>query len=161
LAEIRIVSFTFAPKGWALCNGQVLPINQNQALFSLLGTQYGGNGTTNFALPNLEARVPMHIGSGFTQGQSGGEAAHALTTAEMPGHTHRVNIAAGLGTAVNPSGEYWAGIKNVNPFSTSSPSSTMGPTIGLTGQGETHENQPPALVLNYIIALVGIFPSRN
>jgi microcystin-dependent protein len=161
LAEVRIVSFNFAPRGWALCNGQVLSINQNQALFSLLGTQYGGNGTTSFALPNLQARVPIHVGSDFTLGQSGGEAAHALTTVEMPGHTHGVHVAAGVGTAVNPSGEYWAGIKNVNPYSTGSPSTTMGPTIGLSGQGQPHENTPPVLVLNYIIALVGIFPPRN
>jgi microcystin-dependent protein len=161
LAEIRIVSFTFAPQGWALCNGQVLSINQNQALFSLLGTQYGGDGRTTFALPNLQTRVPIHVGSDFTLGQSGGESAHALTTVEMPGHTHGVKVAAGVGTVINPSDEYWAGIKNANLYSTGSPSTTMGPTIGLSGQGQPHENTPPVLVLNYIIALVGIFPPRN
>jgi microcystin-dependent protein len=162
LAEIRIVSFSFAPHGWALCDGQVLAINQNQALFSLLGTQYGGDGRTTFALPNLQARVPVHAGSNFPQGQSGGEATHAVTTAEIPGHTHAVAVAAGTGTLVNPTGSYWAGIKNVNPYSTASPSTTLGPTaIGNSGQGQPHENMPPALVLNYIIALVGIFPSRN
>jgi microcystin-dependent protein len=162
LAEIRVISFNFAPKGWALCNGQILPINQNQALFSLLGTTYGGNGIQTFALPNLQARVPVHVGSNFNQGQSGGEAAHALTTAEMPGHTHGVAVATGTGTSVNPTGAYWAGIKNVNPYSTGSPTTTLGPTaIGNSGQGQSHDNMPPVLVLNYIIALQGIFPSRN
>jgi microcystin-dependent protein len=161
LGEIRIVSFTFAPTGWALCNGQLIPITQNTALFSLLGTQYGGNGTTNFALPNLQDRVPVHVGT-LPQGQSGGEASHALTTAEMPGHTHGVAVASGTGTDVSPIGSYWAGIKNVNPYSTAAPSTTLGPTaIGSSGQGQPHDNMPPALVLNYIMAMAGIFPSRN
>ncbi|HEX4245430.1 MAG TPA: tail fiber protein [Acidimicrobiales bacterium] len=162
LAEIRIVSFNFPPKGWALCNGQLLPINQNQALFSLLGTQYGGNGTTTFALPNLQGAVPVHAGSSFPQGQAGGEAAHVLTTTELPGHTHAVAVAAGTGTAVSPGGNYWAGVKNANPYSTASPTTTLGPTaIGAQGGGQGHDNMPPVLVLNYVIALQGIFPSRN
>ncbi|HXA30820.1 MAG TPA: tail fiber protein [Acidimicrobiales bacterium] len=162
LGEIRVVSFTFAPHGWAMCNGQLLPINQNQALFSLLGTTYGGDGISSFALPNLEGRVPVHIGSNFTQGQAGGEATHVLTTAEIPGHTHGVAVAAGTGTAVSPAGNYWAGIKNANPFSTASPSTTLAPTaIGNSGLGQGHDNMPPGLVLNYIMAMAGIFPSRN
>jgi microcystin-dependent protein len=162
VGEIRIVSFNFAPRGWALCNGQVLPINQNTALFSLLGTQYGGNGTTNFSLPDLQARVPVHVGSNSVQGQSGGEAAHALTGVEIPGHTHGVAVATGTGTSINPNGAHWAGIKNVNPYSTASPSTTLGPSaIGNSGQGQPHDNMPPVLVVNYIIALVGIFPPRS
>src|SRR5580704_5355515 len=102
LGEIRIMSFSFAPKGWALCNGQTLSINQNQALFALLGTTYGGNGTTTFQLPNLQGCVPMHVGNGFVQGQAGGEAAHTLNTSEMPAHTHQAHAYSGGASTQNP-----------------------------------------------------------
>jgi microcystin-dependent protein len=162
LAEIRVVSFNFAPKGWALCNGQILPITQNQALFALLGTTYGGDGMTTFALPNLEGSVPVHTGTAFPQGQSGGEATHLLTTAELPSHSHGVSVASGTGTAVSPANNYWAGVKNANPYSTAAPTTTLNPaTVGASGLGQAHDNMPPGLVLNYIIALQGIFPSRN
>src|SRR5918996_6567927 len=108
LSEIRIFSFNFAPKGWALCNGQLLPINQNQALFSLLGTTYGGDGRVNFALPDLRARVPMHEGSGHTLGERGGEQAHTLTVTELPAHTHAANAAANAGDTPIPTGNYLA-----------------------------------------------------
>ncbi|MBN9618923.1 MAG: tail fiber protein, partial [Actinobacteria bacterium] len=104
LGEIRVVSFNFAPKGWALCNGQLLPINQNQAIFSLLGTTYGGNGQTNFALPNLQARIPLHNGNGFTQGQVGGEAAHTLTISELPTHTHSATATSSTANQRSPNG---------------------------------------------------------
>jgi len=162
IAEIRVVSFNFAPRGWALCNGQILQINQNQALFALLGTTYGGNGTVNFALPNLQGSVPVHMGTGFTQGQSGGEATHLLTTPEFPSHSHGVSVASGTGTALSPANNYWAGVKNANPYSTATPTTTLNPTtVGAGGLGQAHDNLSPGLVLNYIIALVGIFPSRN
>src|SRR5205085_513660 len=100
MSEVKIVSFNFAPKGWAMCNGQFLPINQNQALFSLLGTMYGGNGQTTFALPDLRGKAPIHLGSGFTQGQAGGESSHTLTQPEMTQHIHQVNASSNDGTVV-------------------------------------------------------------
>src|SRR4051794_3437763 len=108
LAELRIVSFNFAPKGWAFCNGQLLPINQNQALFSLLGTTFGGNGQTTFALPNLQGRVPVQPGGGITLGQAGGEAAHTLPVAELPQHTHTVVASSSPPTVTGPAGAWWA-----------------------------------------------------
>src|ERR1700722_3805464 len=108
LGEIKIFSFSFPPKGWSLCNGQLLPINQNQALFSLLGTTYGGDGRTTFALPNLQGRVPLHFGAGFTQGQSAGETAHTLITSELPAHTHTVVASSNVADQGSPQNNYWA-----------------------------------------------------
>src|SRR5688500_1586896 len=161
LSEIRIMSFVFAPKGWALCNGQLLPINQNQALFSLLGTTYGGDGRVNFALPDLRARVPMHSGAGHILGERGGEQAHTVTTSEMAEHFHVVNasnnaqggtpVATGnfLGSAANmyqPAGNLVA----MNPADVTN-----------TGGSQAHLNQQPFLTLSFCIALQGIFPSPN
>src|SRR4051794_11044447 len=112
LSEIRIMSFVYAPKGWALCNGQFLPINQNQALFSLLGTTFGGNGQTTFALPDLRGKVPIHVGSGHTLGEKGGEQAHTLSLSEMPTHTHVLSGTSNAGTALVPGGNLLA--KNAN-----------------------------------------------
>src|SRR5437667_3206877 len=116
LSEIRIFSFNFAPKGWALCNGQLLPINQNQALFSLLGTTYGGDGQVNFALPDLRARVPIHMGSGHTLGERGGEPAHTLSIAETPTHTHIPNASTSAGAAPIPVGNFLARAAPANPY---------------------------------------------
>lgn len=113
LAEIRLMSFNFAPKGWALCNGQLLPINQNQALFALLGTTYGGNGQTNFALPNLQGCVPVHRGNGHTLGERAGESAHTVTLAELPAHSHPVRASSAAGNAVNPTSAVLAVASNV------------------------------------------------
>jgi microcystin-dependent protein len=161
LGEIRIFSMGFTPRGWALCNGQLLPINQNQALFSILGTTYGGDGRTTFALPNLMGRVPLHTGSGLTLGELAGEEAHTLTIAEMPSHMHTAvggNVAADQS---NPTGSVWANAPQ-NSYSTSPDGSVMNPgAIGLTGASQPHENMSPFLVLNFCIALNGIFPSRN
>jgi microcystin-dependent protein len=159
LAEIRIFSFAFAPKGWALCNGQLLPINQNQALFSLLGTTYGGDGRVNFALPNLQGRSPVHVGSGIVLGQRAGEQAHTLTLSELPAHTH---AAAGSSTAANlgdPTGNVWAaGNGAYHP----TPNTTMNPaSLAPVGGSQAHENMTPYLTLNFCIALQGIFPSQN
>jgi len=161
LAEVKIVSFNFAPKGWALCNGQTLPINQNQALFSILGTTYGGNGQTTFALPNLQGRAPVHVGSGIILGESGGESAHTLTLAEMAGHTHQVHANSGTANAGAAAGNLWAQQASGNNYDPT-PNAPMNPTTTTSaGGGQAHENTQPYLVLNFIIALQGIFPSRN
>lgn len=160
LGEIKMVAFNFAPKGWALCNGQLLPINQNQALFSILGTTYGGNGQTTFALPDLRGRSPVHPGSQVILGQVGGEENHTLTIAEMPAHTHQAAGDANSATVASPTGNVWAASDN-NPFS-SAPDTTMNPaSVGTAGGSQPHPNQQPYLVVNFVIALQGIFPSRN
>ncbi|UXI69275.1 phage tail protein [Tahibacter amnicola] len=165
LSEIRIMSFNFPPKGWAFCNGQFLPINQNQALFSLLGTTYGGNGQTTFALPDLRGRVPVHVGSGLTLGQAGGQEAHTITQSEMPQHIHFANCATDAADAAVP-GANLLGSVDVTTFGNAynGPSSlvAMGPeSVAPVGGSQPHENRQPFLVLNYCIALQGIFPSQN
>ena len=159
LGEIRIISWNFPPKGWAFCNGQLLPINQNQALFSILGTTYGGDGRVNFGLPNLQGRTPFHVGNGIVLGELGGETAHTLNISELPAHTH---VPVGSSNAVSqpgPGGNLWA--TKANDFAPS-PDSAMNPAcITPTGGNQPHENMSPYLVLNFIIALQGIFPSQN
>jgi microcystin-dependent protein len=161
LSEIRIMSFVFAPKGWALCNGQLLPINQNQALFSLLGTTFGGDGRVNFALPDLRGRVPIHVGgSGWhTLGERGGEQAHTLSIAEIPTHTHVVRAAsATTGGVTNPNGNYLSGANNA--YAESGPLVAMRPdTVTNVGGSQAHLNMQPFLTLSFCIALQGIFPS--
>lgn len=160
LSEIKIVSFGFAPKGWALCNGQLLPINQNQALFSLLGTTYGGDGRVNFGLPDLQARVPFHMGNGHTLGERGGEQAHTLSISELPMHTHQSGASSAAASVSNPVGNFWAdGGKSIY---NASPNTSMAPqAISNTGGSQAHNNMSPFLVLNFCIALQGIFPSQN
>ncbi|HEV7678736.1 MAG TPA: tail fiber protein [Candidatus Dormibacteraeota bacterium] len=160
LGEIRIMSFNYPPKGWATCDGQVLPINQNQALFSLLGTVYGGNGQTTFALPDLRGRMPLHTGPGFNPGAAGGEEAHTLVQAEMPKHTHPVQALTDAADQGNPAGMFWAnaGQNNFNPAGNTTMSTAA---IGASGGGTAHDNMSPFLVVNFSIALTGIFPSRN
>ena len=160
LSEIKIVSFNFPPKGWAFCNGQLLPINQNQALFSLLGTTYGGDGRVNFALPNLQGRVPIHMGNGFNLGDRAGEAAHTLNTQEMPSHPHMTKASPNAPSAPSPAGNLWAR-QNSNGYSPN-PDTVMNSAQVLTvGAGQAHQNMSPFLVLSFIIALQGIFPSQN
>lgn len=167
MAELRLFSFAFAPKGWALCNGQLLPIAQNQALFSLLGTTYGGDGRVNFGLPNLQGRVPAHIGGqgGYTQGQSFGENAHTLTISELPAHTHLVGVSSQPGGSASPSGDVYADVATVsgfNAYSTANPGAAMNQgIIPPIGGSQAHLNQQPFLVLNWCIALQGIFPSQT
>lgn len=161
LSEIRIFSFSFAPKGWALCNGQLLPINQNQALFSLLGTTFGGDGRVNFALPDLRARTPIHVGSGHTLGERGGEQAHTLSIAEVPAHTHVLNGTSN--TAVNtPSNTTVLG-KSAPQAAYGAPANltAMDVSIANTGGSQAHLNMQPFLTLSFCIALQGIFPSPN
>lgn len=159
LSEVKIVSFNFAPRGWALCNGQLLPINQNQALFSLLGTTYGGNGQTTFALPNLQGRVPIHMGNGHTQGEVSGEENHTLNVSEMAAHSHPVSASATDPNQGLPTGNIWA--NGAGAYS-NTPNTAMNPaSISNVGGSQPHTNLQPFLVLNFVIALVGIFPSRN
>ena len=162
LGEIKVISWNFAPKGWGFCNGQQLPINQNQALFSLLGTTYGGNGQTTFALPNFQGRTPVHVGGGFTQGQAGGETSHTLTQGEMPQHTHTAQIQpANAGTGA-PANNLLAGVASFAYRNSLTNLTPLVPgTITNAGGSQAHANQQPYLVLNFIIALQGIFPSRN
>ena len=162
LSEIRIVSFNFAPRGWALCNGQTLSINQNQALFALLGTTYGGDGITTFKLPNLQASMPVHQGNGFNLGNAGGEAAHTLTVPEMPSHTHTAQGVSTTATSPAATNNTWA-TSTANPYNTQPPpNTTMSPaTVAMAGGGQPHDNMPPYLTLNFVIALQGIYPSQN
>jgi microcystin-dependent protein len=163
LSEIRIMSFVFAPKGWALCNGQLLPIDQNQALFSLLGTTFGGDGRVNFALPDLRGRIPIHVGSGHTLGERGGEQAHTLSIAELPVHTHIANAVDAPATTNTPTtslmlaqstgDQMWGPASNLV---------AMAPNmVANVGGSQAHLNMQPFLTISFCIALQGIFPSPN
>ena len=163
LSEIRMMSFNFPPKGWAFCNGQLLPINQNQALFSLLRTTYGGDGRVNFGLPDLQGRTPMHMGNGHTLGERGGEQAHTLSISELPTHFHFLNGSTTQATTVTPDTN--------TVLSGSTPQSIYGGAANLvamasnaitnTGGSQAHLNMQPFLTINFSIALQGIFPSQN
>ena len=155
------MSFSFPPKGWALCNGQLLPINQNQALFSLLGTTFGGDGRVNFALPDLRGRVPIHVGASHTLGERAGEQAHTLSLNEMTAHTHTV-IASGNGPTVSsPSNNFWASNTGFAPYGTTPDTAMSAQSLSNTGGSQAHINMQPFLTLNFCIALQGIFPSQN
>lgn len=173
VAEIRILACNFAPKGWAMCNGQILPISQNTALFSLLGTFYGGDGKSTFALPNLQGSAPMHQGDGpglsqhFLGEQSGVQHVTLITT-EMPAHTHTVGCDSGTGSNSVPTSGMWAATGRGRPqvYSSNAPGSagtvSMNPlALSVTGGSQPHNNMPPYLTLNFCIALQGIFPARS
>lgn len=176
IGELRLFGFNFAPNGWAFCAGQVLPIAQYTALFSILGTQYGGNGTTNFALPNLQAMVPIGQGSGpgltpFIPGATGGEQTHALLSNEMPAHSHSltalpvraINITPAAGSRLSEGAGGSRGSEhNINTYTTSAPGTTIRPgAVGSAGSGAAHDNTQPTLTMNWCIAMVGIFPPRS
>ncbi len=162
LSEIRLMSFGFPPKGWALCDGQLLPIDQNQALFSLLGTTFGGDGRVNFALPDLRGRTPIHVGSSHSLGERGGEQAHTLSIAEIPTHTHVLSGSPTPGTQPIPAGNLLANAAPANPYLAPSNLAGMNAgTVANTGGSQAHLNMQPFLTLSYCIALQGIFPSQN
>ena len=161
LAEIRVFSFSFAPKGWAFCNGQLLPINQNVALFSLLGTNYGGNGATNFALPNLQGCIPIHVGNGHILGESAGETTHTLTVGEVPAHGHTLLASSADADSGDPTGNYPAHTDVDAYAAPGTPALLNGQSIGTQGGSQPHANMQPFLTLNFCIALQGIFPSQN
>ncbi len=160
MGEIKLMSFNFAPKNWAQCNGQLFPINQNQALFALLGTTYGGDGRVNFALPDLRGRIPMHIGGGHTLGEKSGVEGHTLTMSELPTHTHAVRANTTPATMPIPAGNVWA--RGTKTEYAAVGNAAMHPaSISNTGGSQPHSNIPPILGLNFCIALQGIFPSRD
>lgn len=159
LGEIRICAFGFAPRGWALCNGQLLPINQNQALFSLFGTTFGGDGRVNFALPDLRGRMPIHMGNGHTLGERGGEQAHTLSIAEIPTHTHVLSHSTARATTGTPTDNVPA--QTLSPiYGPAQSLVAMNPSaVTNTGGSQAHLNMPPFLTLNFSVAIQGIFPS--
>ena len=168
VAEIRMFAGNFAPKGWALCNGQILPISQNTALFSLLGTFYGGDGKSNFALPNLQGNVPVHMGQGpglsdYVLGETAGSQTVTLLSSEMPAHNHPVSCSSQQADQPSPGGFVWAveptGL--VNPYTSGAPNVPMANLAGNAGGNQPHNNLMPYLVVTFIIALQGIFPARN
>ena len=163
LAEIRIVGFNFAPKGWAFCDGQILPINQNQSLFSLLGTVYGGDGRTSFALPELRGRTPIHVGSSNRQGQKSGVETVTLSAAQMPNHTHAPQGSTTTVDSNDPTGRVVGGNdgKPYHSFSAATATNMASDMIANAGGGQSHDDMQPYLVLNFCIALQGSFPSRN
>ncbi|MFN0317387.1 MAG: phage tail protein [Burkholderiales bacterium] len=169
IGQIQAFGFNFAPRGWAQCNGQLLPIAQNQALFALLGTFYGGNGQTTFGLPDLRGRSPIHVGQGptlsnYTLGEQGGQESVTLTPQQMPQHTHTARALAGNGNSKVAAGNVWAkdaGVSSATYSSVAPDSSMSAQAIASTGGSQPHENRPPYLVINWCIALEGIFPSRN
>lgn len=161
MSEVKIITWNFAPQGWAFCNGQFLPINQNQALFSLLGTTYGGNGQTTFALPDMRGRAALHAGSGFTEGQAGGQEAHTLTLSEMPAHNHFVSASSTQGDVNTVQGNLLAREVGVPYGGVSSLTTLAPPSVSNYGGSQPHENRQPFLVLNFVIALQGMFPTQN
>jgi microcystin-dependent protein len=160
IGEIRMFGGNFAPAGWAFCNGALMAIDQNDALFNLIGTTYGGDGQTTFALPDLQSRIPLHVGPGFALGQTGGVETVTLTTAQIPAHSHVPQGNSGAGTQSSPANGMWAQ-STLNQFSSAPPTVSMAPAaLGPSGGSQPHDNMMPFLVVNFILSLFGIFPSQ-
>jgi len=160
LGEIRLFSFPFAPRGWANCGGQLLPISQNQALFSLLGTTYGGNGIQNFALPDFRGRAPVHWGGAVVSGERAGQESVSLTMAQLPSHSHPVSASSLAPSVGPPAGNAWASGGSAS-YAASSNAAMSATALSATGGSQPHNNLQPSLVINFCIALQGIFPSQN
>lgn len=162
IGEIRMFGGNFAPVGWAFCNGALIPISENDALFNLIGTTYGGDGQSTFALPNLQSRVPVHVGPGFALGQSGGTETVTLTTSQIPNHSHVPQCNSGSGGAQGPGGNVWAQPSTGTIYSDAAPSLAMDPAaLGSSGGSQPHDNMIPFLVVNFILSLFGVFPSQT
>lgn len=162
IGEIRMFAGNFAPVGWNFCNGAIIPIDQNDALFNLIGTTYGGDGQTTFALPNLQSRVPIHVGPGFALGQSGGAETVTLTVSQIPAHSHVPLCNSGSGTQASPAGGMWAAPSTGTIYSNVAPSLAMDPAaVGSSGGSQPHDNMIPFLVVNFILSLFGVFPSQT
>jgi microcystin-dependent protein len=161
LGEIRLMSFGFPPKGWALCDGALLPLNQNQALFSLLGTTFGGDGRVNFGLPDLRGRVPIHVGNGHHLGERGGEQAHTLSMSEIPQHTHALMASRATGDAPAPGGRVLASNPSARYHRPTSLVATSPGSVTTVGGSQAHLNMQPFLTLSFCIAMQGIFPSQT
>lgn len=167
IGEIRLAGFNFAPVGWAFCDGSLLSIAENSALFTLIGTTYGGDGRSTFGLPDLRSRVPIHAGNGFVQGQNGGSESVSLNGQQVPSHVHSSAqcLSSNGSSSTPPANGIWAVSSRGSLYATNPPSVTMGGAAGSafarTGGGQSHENRQPSLAINYIIALEGIFPSQN
>jgi microcystin-dependent protein len=160
IGEIRMFAGNFAPVGWAFCNGALMPIDQNDALFNLIGTTYGGDGQTTFALPDLQSRIPVHVGPGFAQGQQAGVESVTLTTSQIPAHSHAPQGNSSAGTQSSPAGGVWAQ-STLGQFSSAAPTLTMAPAaLGQAGGSQPHDNMVPFLVINFILSLFGVFPSQ-
>jgi microcystin-dependent protein len=161
VGEIRMFAGTFAPQGWALCDGSLMSIAQNDALFQLIGTTYGGDGQSTFGMPDLRGRVPVHAGPGFAQGQMGGAEAVTLTTQQIPAHTHTAGASTNPGTSDSPAGAVaWASVATPL-YSSGTPTAQMSAAaIGANAGGQPHSNVMPFVAVNYIISLFGIFPSQ-
>ncbi len=161
LGEIRMVGFNFAPQGWATCDGQILQASQNQALYALLGNTYGGTPGVNFALPDFRGRVPVHFGPDFALGHSAGEAGHMLSVDELPGHTHVASASDAAADLPLPANNAWAAMDKGYASTPDAGAYMAGTALGASGGSQPHPNMQPYLVLNFVIALVGIFPSRD
>jgi microcystin-dependent protein len=166
IAEIRMMGFNFAPRGWAFCNGQLIGIAQNTALFSLLGTNYGGNGQTTFGLPNLQGQAPLHPGQGpglslYSLGETSGSSSITLLQTEIPGHNHSFGAISAVGDSNNPGGAVPARVVGETPYASTAPNTPLSTTISPSGSNQPHNNMMPYLVVNFCIALQGIFPARN
>jgi len=163
IGEIRMFGGNFAPAGWAFCDGSLIPISENDALFNLIGTTYGGDGQNTFALPNLQSRIPVHVGPGFALGQSGGAETVTLTTSQIPAHSHVPQANNAAGNQASPAGGVWASTNpSINNYSNVAPSVTMDPgAMGPSGGSQPHDNMVPFLAVNFILSLFGIFPSQT
>jgi microcystin-dependent protein len=169
IGEIRMFGGNFAPVGWMFCQGQIMAISENETLFNLIGTTYGGDGQSTFALPDLQSRVPVHMGNGFTLAQSGGQELVTLTVNQIPAHTH-VPAASNAGNSDSPSNNFWAASANGKPYVNPNPTAPLTPptlvpmnpsAIGSTGGSQPHDNMIPFLAVNFIISLFGTFPTQT